>query len=471
MSGVLIGWFTSAHATEVVWTSPPSDADAARVGARAGAGGPPLQLADLRAALTRWSDADGAALRDLDTALADARPFERELDGELHILADLEGPVHRVGALRDEADRSVLYAALLYQGFAANRYFSDTLGTDPAAQAYREIVADAPVERPWVDAAALEPDRDATAYDIAETPQRVAYNFTRHRLGDAPRGTLTPRDLPAGSILVVDGRPAPIGPEGVLWVSPGRHLVHAELEGRIVERWDVRLRDGEPLTLTPSVSDAEWRAFVEGGAPSAAVSALIAAVGTEVWLATPGERGPSVVAVDPAGARADVDLRAPPEDTRPRLAGSVGVLGGWLSSGDFYTQDPFDTPHSVGGVNAFSVGGWTELGLRYGPYHAEVGADLLAPVGQHHVALTGDAAMRLRPLPYVSTGMGPASVAVGYLFPYHPAAGGRLELPLADWQARVVGWVGVPTVREREDGTTWRSLPLFTVTTGFGRSF
>ncbi|MCA9489745.1 MAG: hypothetical protein KC621_07465 [Myxococcales bacterium] len=137
----------TAQAAEVVWVEPPTDTWRASVAALAHASGPALSPVDLCAAATRWTAEDDEALRRVDAALAQARTYETQLDGELLILRDLEGPVTGVTALRDPADRGKLFAALAYQGFAANRYFGDQLGTDEAAAPWRSEVNGQPVER------------------------------------------------------------------------------------------------------------------------------------------------------------------------------------------------------------------------------------------------------------------------------------------------------------------------------------
>ena len=143
------------------------------------------------------ADAVGADLGDPDAViqrlaetLAAVRAFETKLDGELVIMADLQAALDQVEVLRDAADRDAVFKALAYQGFAVDRYFADTLATDDEATSWRAELEDQAVVRPWRDAVAVHPSREATPYDISEAPQRVAFNALRTRLNDALPGAV-----------------------------------------------------------------------------------------------------------------------------------------------------------------------------------------------------------------------------------------------------------------------------------------
>lgn len=460
-----------ALAAEVVWLSPPSDEDRARVAQQAGAKGPPLEPIDLLAAATRWTADDERALEALDRTLAHSRRYEGQLDGEVLILRDLDGPLARIGAIRDDADRSRVFAALLYQGFAANR-----LGDASEAAPYRAVVNGEPIERPWLDAIALDPEREATPYEIAEAPQRVAYNQARARLAGVLPATLTPKGLPEQARLVVDGRTVEPGPSGNVKVRPGRHLVHVELDGRIVGRWDARVASGDDVIVTLPLSKAVLTDLVDAAVSNrplpGEIGALVKALGGEVWLATPGDKAPSVWSLTPT-AVTEVELeRAATErgDGAP-VELSVGALGGWLSSGDFYAQDPANAPRTRATVNAIALGGWASADVAFGPVRLGAGVDLLATTGAHHAALTGDGATRLRPVPHVAAGVKVAQVTAGYLFPYHPALGARARLPLGPVELRLQGWYGLPADRSRPDGSTWDALPVRVLVGGGGVRF
>ncbi|MEZ4241088.1 MAG: hypothetical protein R3F59_33995 [Myxococcota bacterium] len=434
--------------------------------AAAGATGPALAALDLRAARTRWTDADEDALRDLAAALDDARPYEHVLDGERLILRDLEPAVAAVGALRDERDRNALFAALLYEGFAADRYFGARLADDPDAAPYTGRIAGLAVPRAWLDAAALAPDRAASPYEIGEAPQRAAYEAVRAELAALAPASLTPVDLPPGAQLVVDGVPAVPGPSGDVKVRPGRHLVHAELDGRIVARWDVRLDIAEDRPLPPEVGETAWQRFLaDPAAPPPEVIALAAASGGEVWVV----RGDAPLVRLTGEGAVEVPLVPVRAEVPRRVGGALGVQGAWLTSGDFYLQDPRGAPRTVATVNALGPGVFAELRVPAGPLTVGAGAEVAVPLGAHHVARTGDGALRVRPLPYLSAGWGPVDVAVGFLLPYHAVGGLHLWLPLTPRVGlRAAGWAGLPLAPPRPDGSRWEGAPVATASLGVG---
>lgn len=467
----------SVGAAEVVWVTVPTADQQALVAERAGAAGPPLSPVDLRAAATCWSDADAEALRALSAALDDARAQEDELDGELTILHTLAAPIARIGVLRDEVDRAQLFAALTYQGFAARRYFADTLGTTPEAAPYRVTGTAGTVERAWLDAFALEPDREATAYEIAEGPQRLGYNQLRVALADDPPGALVTQGFPADATLIVDGRSTDPDPSGRVAVRTGRHLVHAEVDGRIIGRWEIQVAPNvdAPLDLLPSEDD--WQRFLAApdGAVPPSIGALVRAIGGEVWIARSGPDGVRVVAVSNEGPTRVVPI----EDPRPfrKIRGGFGLLGGWLWSGDFYSQDPQQVPHTRASVNTMALGGWVGLDTDVGPAQIGIGLDALATPGPHHVANTGDAALRIRPIPHVAVGLSQVQLTAGFLFPYHPATGIRLRIPLDlafgsfPIEVRGAAWVGWPIQLSRTDGSIWSGHPVVALGTGLGAGF
>jgi hypothetical protein len=473
-----------AAAAEVVWLSPPTAEQQAQVAALAHARGPALTPLELRAAATRWTQADEVALQVLDNALERVRVYEEQLDGELVIVGELEGPIDAVTALRGDSDRARLFAALTYQGFAVDRYWGASFAQASEAAPYRVSVGALQVERPWLDAIALEPQREATPYQIAEAPQRVAYNTLRAQLAAVPGAELVPLDLPPQGKLVVDGRPSAPGPGGTLGVSPGRHFVHIELEGQIIGRVVVRVQPGDQIPLSPHVPETEWNTFLtrldgsDSGPLPARIAELVDALGGEVWVARPGEP-PSVVALAPEGLRA-VPLEAtpapePPDEPEPRAPWkpglTVGGLGGWLSSGDFYTQDPLRAPHTAGTVNAAALGGWLGADVTRGLARIGLGLDLLVTVGAYHVALTGQDSTRARPVPHLSAGLRWVQLTAGFMFPYHPAVGGRLELSLGPLETHVSSWLGLPLPRTRADGSRWEPLPVYVVAAGAGVRF
>lgn len=473
----LILWLNSlALAADVIWLEAPTDALRARVATAAGATRDGLALVDSRSASTQWTPADDESLRRLEVALKDVRAYEARLDGELVILRDLAGPIAGVTALRDENDRDRLFAALAYQGFAANRYFDKALSSDPEAAPYRVDFNGLVVERPWADAVALTPGREITPYDIAEAPQRVAFARVRDAVLQALPASVTPKDLPAGATFLVDGAAAQVGASGNVKVTPGRHLFAAVLENRVVARWDVILAPGASVDAVVPLSDATWDAFIANLGPDVeipgALAANVAALGGEVWLARPdGSNDATIFVLTPDGVRMGDLPKAPSASSSDVSLGfAVGVTGGWMSSGDFYTQDPIIFAHSKATVNSPTAS--LDVGLDIDIGVARIGAGVATWAAFGHPALSGDGQSIFRPYPHARAGLKWVQVSGGYLLPYHPAAGLHATIPLAGaFELRANGVLGVPGELTREDGTVYATHLTPLADAGFGLRF
>lgn len=453
-----------------LWVTPPSSEDAARVAALT-EGTARLTPLELRATAARITEADLRALRDLDGVLEEARPYETELDGELVILELLEPVIQRVGLLRDDADRAKLFGALAYQGFALSRFFGEDLVTSPEAAPWRTEIFGVSVETPWLDAIALDPERQISSYEIAEAPQRLAFTERQEQLVGALPGLLVPPPLAEGDTLVVDGRPTRPGSSGTVAVLPGRHLIHLERGGLVIDRWDVRLTSRERLELEQPLTDAALDAFLgtlseEAMIPEPIAQAL-AQTGEPMWIAATNDEGRLELYRVSGDALVPVPLRG--GSPAPEPVFRLGVIGGWLASDDFYLQDPTATESTHATVNAALFGGYATAGIELPPIQVDLGLDLLVPTGEAHVALTGDGSMRVRPIPHVAAGSSWLQATLGLVLPYHPAMGGRLTLPFAGpVEGRLSGWYAPGPERTRSDGSIWFGNPLFSVGLGLG---
>ncbi len=476
---VILALIASAHAAEVVWLSPPDAAQAERVAAAAAATGRPLAPIDLRAAATDATAADTKAYASLIGTLKEVRKYETQLDGELLIIDELAGPIGNVTLVRDEADRTSLFSALAYQGFAVDRYFAGQLGKDPRGQPYRAEYEGLFVAQPWVDAVALDPEREVTPYDIAEAPQRVAYANVMALAKRQLPARLVPMDLPVGATLFADGRPLVVGASGSANLVPGRHLIHAMLDGRVIARWDVRLAPGQKADAVIPLSDAVFTAFIDGlpaaTPPPKALSAAIHALGDEVWVADPRD-GLRVWKVRADGV-STVELPKVKATTggseEGGLSVAAGVMGGWLSTGDFLLQNPDPVLATKATVNAPAVTFGGAVDFDAGPARFGAGVDVAMTLGANHFALYGeDGSTRLRTYPYVAGGVKLAQATLGYAFPHHPTAGLRLTLPIGDVvEARVLGWYGLGVSRDREGGVPFEGTALYAISAGVGGRF
>lgn len=466
---------STALATEVLWFGEPSTADRVRVATLAVPEHFGFTSLDLMTAAYRASVRDAAAIEALLAAIEEVRPYETRLDGELVIMRNLQRPIDGVGLVRDSADRDALFKALTYQGFAVDRYFMDGLSTSDDAQPFTTQVAGVAVERPWVDAAAIEPMRDISPYEIAEAPQRVAYTQVRDEVARGLPATLVPTNLMDGAVFVVDGRDESLGATGSVRVPRGRHLAHVEVDNVVLQRWDLRLAAGEERELSVDLNRAtvdQWLADLWAGADTPMPSALaphVDALGGEVWLAKPTPRGVELIVV----RATDVERRTlgpigGETQQTPGFSGFAAAHAGWLSSGNF-ALDKSDAEFTRGEVNAFQIGATLGASYTQGLFRAGVGVQIAVTPGADHVARYGSNQLRARIYPYLAVGIRPAQITVGWTFPHHPTVGLRSEIRLVgDLELQATGWFGLPTTRERDFGGAYRSLPLYAATLGLG---
>lgn len=405
----------------------------------------------------RWSARDAAALERLRAELEAVRPLVDTFDGELQILSRLEAVIADLPAVQDEAGRALLYQALVFQGYAAHRYFQDTLASDPAAAPYRATLGDAVVPRAWVDAVGVDPERDPTPQDLPDPDALRAFDEVRAAARLAPRATVVARDLPEGAALVVDGRP----PEATdrVYVPPGPHWVLVVDQAGAHARARARVASGEELRveMAPSPQDfaelaAALRQGPEGWALEPQVRGALAQLEAPVFLAVPSEDGPWLYELR-GGAAVLVEPPAGGRDTDQSFTLVAGVGGGWLYDGDFYLQHAEVAPYTRGTVNAptaaFNAGARWQRGLLA----VDGGVDLSLPLGEHSTLPTGDRELRPRAQPYAAVGLPWVQVSAGFLFPWHATAGARVSLPLGDHLALAGAvWQGFGLTRPRAEG-------------------
>ncbi|MCB9680507.1 MAG: hypothetical protein H6733_03475 [Alphaproteobacteria bacterium] len=462
-----------ALAAEVVWLDDAPSTVQEDVALQAGARRGPLSPIDLRAAATDAGAADDAAYESLASVLRASRAYETRLDGELVIMRDLDRPLDAIGIIRSTADRDAIFAALAYQGFAVDRFFDTDLADDERAAPYRVDLNGVAVVRPWADAVALAPERDVSPYEIAEAPQRIAYGRTAKML----RTELLPATLVVGepterTTVMVDGVPVTPDAGGAVKVVPGRHWVHLVRNDHVIARWTVRVGAAEERALAPALDDATWKAWLadaRAGKVTTVPESLrpsIEALGGEVWLAEPGPKGATTLTVLKAdgsvtsrtasAARARGGTSKADDDKLLGWSVAVGAEGSWLYSGDFYTQDPLTVTRDKAAVNAGALTVDVHAALEVSLARIGVGLDLTTPFGADHVALTGDGGLRPRPYVYGAVGVRWVQLTGGYVFPYHPAAGAMVTVPVFEGlEVRASGYAGFPTSLTRADGSTY----------------
>jgi hypothetical protein len=192
------------------------------------------------------------------------------------------------------------------------------------------------------------------------------------------------------------------------------------------------------------------------------VVSAVTAIGGELWLARtdPSRVGQvQVYKVTTTGVIFEelrIDGSTPGSGaSASRWSIAASAAGGWLTSGDFYAQDP-SVPRTRSTVNAGSASIGVELGRAVGAARLSVGADTAFTLGAHHVARYGDRSTRLRPYLFGAVGFPWLQLTGGYLFPHHPAIGARAAVPLAGPLHLTARFTyGFASTRPRSDGTTW----------------
>lgn len=464
---MLTGW---AFAAPVLWLGAPDPAQERQIFQLPGVDGrvQPIEL------LALPTDEPEAALVALEQTLADVAAFETRLDGELVIMADLEAALDRVTLVPDDAARALVFRAQAYQGFAVERFFAGGLATDDEAQPWRRDVGGRVVVRPWRDAVALDPNREATEAEIREAPQRVAFNDARqHLLGVLPCGVRA-GTLPEGAVLWLDGRS--VASDGsTTRVPPGRHHLHVMLDGAVLDHRVVELGVAESITVDLPAAREALDTFLDGLAEGSEVPDLLQGglerLGGRLVVGRSGAEGPQIWSVTARGVESVV---LEPTEPAPGPAPTTGLslvvraAGGWLSSADFYIQAYDVAPNTRATVNSTTG----ELGVRVrwdrGVFRAGAGLDVLYTPGAHHRALVATTGWRARPVPHVLVGTRYAGITAGFLLPHHPVVGLRGTVPLGPLELGLDGRLGVGGTLTRDDGTTYDAAPVYALSFGVG---
>lgn len=397
----------------------------------------------------RYTAVDAHATRTLGEALIDVRPLMMKFDGEIEIMGRLEAAVSEVRVIRDLQERRLMYQALAFEGFAAQRYFQDGLGTEPTAEPYRVVVGDTVEVKAWVDAVALDPYHEPTRADVSEEPELTAFKATRDRLLFSAPALLFIDSVPPGAEVVLDGQVQTTNPAAGFRVYPGRHHLTVSVSDVIVERDDFPIAAGElrHLTVPPSKKELDDLTTALGAGPDRvtltdAMHRALIELPAPVRVAAPGPEGALYFRLDDDELfRIDADGSTDAErsinaDVRIWIGAAVLHDPGFAGNSD--APDGFTTLNA-GAADVGAAAVW-HLPLPVptaGKGHpidwiAGLGADVIAPGGTWHALPVGDRDVRLRVDPYLSFGVPFAQITAGIVSPFYAAIGARASLPITD---------------------------------------
>ncbi|MFZ5475657.1 MAG: hypothetical protein ACOZNI_02680 [Myxococcota bacterium] len=457
----------SAFAARVWWASPPDDASSGAVARVV----PDAKSAPLDDLVTGGRPApDARAIQALRDELAAVRPLIDEFDGELQIMARLQKAANDVHRLDSPADRNLLHEALVFQGYAVQRYFQDKLGVEAAAAPYRAGEGPAALVLPWLDAAALAGAPAPSEAMLPDAPARIAFDNVQAASRAMPSATILVGDVAKGAEVRVDGLLVPGGPGSRVQVVPGRHVFDVRVGETFLLWADARLPAGTDALLTAPFGPAELaelRALIGAGGdgwsvPEAAL-AVAGAEGEAVYVAVPAGEKTILWRVD-SGTAARVKIPAAKDErAEGGLSVLVGAGGGWISTGDFLLLNGADgAPESRETVNAGSVG--LHLAAEYGMGALALGAgvDAQGALGEWHALPTGDATTRAFVYPHAAVGVRWAQLTVGPMFPWYVGVGGRGRVPVWNGvELFAAGVYGAGLVLDRGDDPEYRAEPVY----------
>lgn len=405
-----------------------------------------------------WSAEDERAIAYLREELAAVRPLADVFDGELQIMRRLQSALDAVEIIRPE-DRDLVWEALIFQGFAVDRYFQDKLESDPAAAPWRVREGGQVEVGPWLDAVALNPERRPTLAELPGEAEISKWQELRARHLLIEPASVIAAELPASGRLVVDGREMATDRAQV---SAGYHRIALSVDGMIRRRVAQRLEpDGRLLLVLPPTA-AELRALAAplSKAPpqlrlSGSVQMALSELPQPVQLVVEDRKELLVYDVQGELAVRDVAEAETGASTEGRLVLRAGLGGGWINDGEFFLSNLADEPaHDRATVNAGGLA--LGLGVELRPLSllsVGLGLDLLEPLGEHHDLPVGDGLIRLRPYPHLAVGLPWVQIGVGAQIPWRLGVGPRLHLPMGERLELTGAYVyGLGLVRERGAG-------------------
>lgn len=407
--------------------------------------------------------ADVGALSRLDAELTAVRPLLEEFDGELQIMARLSKAIDDVHILRNVEDRDLYWRALLFTGFAVDRYYQDKLGTDPGAAPYRSgSGVDARINA-WLEATSLLGTGVPTPEQLPEATQRRSFDNLQAYVRAMPSSAFVVGQLASGAEVRVDGvKIEPIVGTRVN-VTPGHHFWQVRVGDTELIREDRDIASAADIRLDAPIGPVELEVLrqlsqnpQDGWTLPMAANMAVHQIGEPVYIAIPGEEL-RLLRIDQGRAQ---NVPIVKEFNRWLLRATIGM--GWSSSGDWLLLHP-EAPNDKSTVNAatpvFSVG------MEFHPIRQlafGLAVDGNFPSGQWHTLTSNETEVRTLLYPHVEAGLPILRLCAGPLFPWYVGLGLRGNVPLfGPLEATAGATWGLPLERPYEDGTSFQPLPLW----------
>jgi len=271
----------------VVWLEPDLPEEKYLRRAENAVGGEAIHLShvDLAFPPQPFTDADKDRLEALRTEVIQATATWDKFDVELGIATSMEAVLSKVDVVRDRRDLDDVVDALLVQGAAVSRAFPPTeFQEGDAAEPFRATVPGARVNRPWLMAMALDPERAFTRADLVDGGPWPDFKALREQLEGLPPGYLEVSTVPRGATVVVDGRVIDRTARETA-LRPGTHFLHVirndVISGRQRLEIEAGLSASVPMLVDVAMVGAANTALVSGsteGFPDA-VRASLEAIG------------------------------------------------------------------------------------------------------------------------------------------------------------------------------------------------
>lgn len=404
------------------------------------------------------NEADERALQQLRDVVDAGLAQWDEFDVELGIAVNLEAAIEAIDLVRSHRDLEDIVDARLFQGAAVSQAFPPGrfLEFEEAAP-YRIALPGLEASRPWVEAMALDPERQFTQADLANGAGYSDLQALQETVRGIPNGALDIKHMPDGAQLVIDGEIVQTDAD-TIDLRPGTHYIHVLRHGTIGGRQRVPIQAGEITKLPMSVSHLELESARERVAAGTTTGFPESVKASLQAILEHYPDAPMFVAVVSEGRVVVLPYARGATLTSQRLvtlqfvgeAGCGALVSTMFDRVDGGTGSPVTAPAVIGGLGL-------ELGISYGVILGGFDA-ALTPA---HVIWRSDADHAenvsssvlyqpyggigfyvLRPIPRKPTLV--LAGTYGFDYPAHMALGGRLAfgLPIDEqgtWVRLIVG--------------------------------